>query len=179
MRKIHFDIGGKCVRFELCEFAPTKGLNFRKYPNSTKLKTMIGSRRLVKKYMNDSKIIKSGVLEPIFLNYGDVEYEWKLEEKDFHGSIMTSIHSPRVDHGIDESVRDPNELDANEEHLKETKATDETTKVAGIFLSHEPEVGDKNPKLGTLASSSKKLQADVDELKANQLENKQNQVEIN
>ncbi|PON75434.1 hypothetical protein TorRG33x02_245280 [Trema orientale] len=82
-----------------------------------------------------------------------------VEEKDFHSSILTSIHGPKVSYRTDESVGDPNELDANEEHLKESKAADETAKSAGIFSSHEPE-------------------ADVDELKATQLEIKQNQVEI-
>ncbi|PON31224.1 hypothetical protein PanWU01x14_371470, partial [Parasponia andersonii] len=72
-----------------------------------------------------------------------------VEEKDFHGSILTSIYGPKVNHRIDESVKDSDELDANEEHLKESKATDETMKLA-----------------------------DVDELKATQLEIKQNQMKI-
>ncbi|PON88502.1 hypothetical protein TorRG33x02_157160 [Trema orientale] len=73
MRKIHFDISGKRIRFGLCEFALITGLNFGKYPDEAKLKTMSGIRRLVKKYMNDSNIVRSGELVAAFLNCGDTE----------------------------------------------------------------------------------------------------------
>ncbi|PON41643.1 hypothetical protein PanWU01x14_288170 [Parasponia andersonii] len=152
MKEVHFDISGKRVIFRLCEFALTTRLNFEKYPGEAKLKIISGSKRLIEKYMNDSKV----------------------KEKDFYGSILTSIHGPKVSYKTDELVRDRDELDANEEHLKESKATDEMTKSARIFLSHEPEVRDKNSELETLASTLKKLQADIDELKATQLEIKQN-----
>ncbi|PON51785.1 hypothetical protein PanWU01x14_213550 [Parasponia andersonii] len=49
---------------------------------------------------------------------------------------------------------------------------------ASIYDSHEPEVGEKNPKLDILTSSLKKLQANTDMLRVNQLEIKQNYVEI-
>ncbi|PON65134.1 hypothetical protein PanWU01x14_118400 [Parasponia andersonii] len=69
---------------------------------------------------------------------------------------MTSIHDPRVGHGTDESVRDPAELDTNEQYLKETKAADETMKAVCILSFHKLEVGDKNLELETLASIKKK-----------------------
>ncbi|PON42582.1 hypothetical protein PanWU01x14_280820, partial [Parasponia andersonii] len=73
MREIYFDISSKHVRFGLYEVALTMRLNFRKYPDDTKLRTMSGSRRPVEKYMNDSNVVRSGELEATFLNYGDTE----------------------------------------------------------------------------------------------------------
>ncbi|PON53695.1 hypothetical protein PanWU01x14_200370 [Parasponia andersonii] len=140
MREIYFDIGGKRVRFGLCEFALTMELNFGKYPDEAKSKDMSGSRRLVEKYMNDSKVVKSGELETTFLNCGDIEdghesflktmaglkkdldyyYYSSFEAPDrgegIHGSILTFIHGPKVSHGTDESVSDLDELDANEKY---------------------------------------------------------------
>ncbi|PON75925.1 hypothetical protein PanWU01x14_038760 [Parasponia andersonii] len=97
-----------------------------------------------------------------------------FKEKDFHSSIMTSIHDPRVTYRTNESVGDLAELDANKEHLKKAKVADETAEIVGIFSFHEPKVGDKNLELKTLAFSVKTLQADIDGLKATQLENKLN-----
>ncbi|PON33466.1 hypothetical protein PanWU01x14_352430 [Parasponia andersonii] len=37
MKEIYFDIGGKHIRFGLCEFALTTGLNFGKYRDIPKL----------------------------------------------------------------------------------------------------------------------------------------------
>ncbi|PON65610.1 hypothetical protein PanWU01x14_116220 [Parasponia andersonii] len=73
MREIHFDIGSKHIRFGLCEFSLTTGLNFRKCPDEAKLKTMSRSRRLVEKYMNDSKVVRISELEVTFLNYGNTK----------------------------------------------------------------------------------------------------------
>ncbi|PON61096.1 hypothetical protein PanWU01x14_148820 [Parasponia andersonii] len=85
---------------------------------------------------------------------------------------MTSVHGPRFANGTNESVGEPTELDAKEEHLKEIKVVNKTVNMVSIFSSHEPEVRDKNPE--TLASSLKKLQVDVDELKTTHLKIKPN-----
>ncbi|PON44671.1 hypothetical protein PanWU01x14_265510, partial [Parasponia andersonii] len=79
MRKIHFDISSKHVGFRLCKFVLTTGLNFRKYPEISKLKTMSRSKRLMKKYMNNLKIVRSGELKAAFLNSEDIKDAWKLE----------------------------------------------------------------------------------------------------
>ncbi|PON50728.1 hypothetical protein PanWU01x14_221000 [Parasponia andersonii] len=39
---------------------------------------MSGSRRLVEKYMNNSKFVRSGESEPAFLNCSNTEEAWKL-----------------------------------------------------------------------------------------------------
>ncbi|PON88454.1 hypothetical protein TorRG33x02_158200 [Trema orientale] len=61
----------------------------------------------------------------------------RKKEKDFHGRILTSIHGPKVTHGTDESVGDPDELDANEEYLKESEADIEELKVTQLEIKQQ------------------------------------------
>ncbi|PON94420.1 hypothetical protein TorRG33x02_098940 [Trema orientale] len=56
---------------------------------------MSGNRRLVEKYMNDSKIIRSGELKAAFLNYGDIEDVWKLGLCYLVGSLLLAGESTK------------------------------------------------------------------------------------
>ena len=88
--KIHFEIGGRSVKFRIGEFALITGLNFGSYPEKVPHST-----RLVSTYLNDSNIVKSHELEVAFSACNDKDDAWKLDLVYFLDCVLYS-HEPNL-----------------------------------------------------------------------------------
>ena len=86
--EIHFEVGGRPIKFRIGESTLITGLNFESYPKEVTPRT-----RLVSTHLNNSSIVKSHELEVVFTTCKDEEDAWKLSLVYFINGILYS-HEP-------------------------------------------------------------------------------------